>query len=520
MNASTIQRISENFNLSIILPYYKKYKEFVEVLQNNGSLFQRNGIEVILVLDEPTEEHLILELIETYPLINWVVMVNRQDHEWRNPAKAINVGIRASGKDFIMVCSPESQFHGDAVLELRYILEHYPRAFVLGTVVFCEFGGEAVSTANPALPYGSIMARKKHLEEVGGYSEYFDKWGGEDDQIRAKLEFFGYQKMLVSSALLIHYEYPTQNRKLREIKSREIPDNMRIRALRPSREDFISKGWGHDFSETIFHYMSKPNGHNACINYLAQFPHYEIANVDSFNKKMTFVVLSHVYNEEHYIVKFIGHLEEISDGIVLLDDGSSDNTFELSNSKKILCKVKKRRNGSNEQQNKNILLNIISFVNYEWCLFLDADEKLHLFGKSLGQLLKKLNLSTSYCFYLVHLWNEEMDVRIDVPEKSLLPELGLLHRWRMFKNIGRCQIIGKHKLHFRAIPFQDKKKLILPILIIHHGMIGKEKREKKFSSYLEIDGEEKEDNYRYFLDTNIKTIPLSTVIEKMQSQFK
>ena len=102
-----------NFDVSVVMPFYKKMDEFRRIFPKNLPYFQRNGIEIVIAMDEDSEEESLINFTHRYPFINWKVIVNHNKHDWRNPAKAINVGIRNATKEFILVCSPESEFITD-----------------------------------------------------------------------------------------------------------------------------------------------------------------------------------------------------------------------------------------------------------------------------------------------------------------------------------------------------------------------------------------------------------------------
>lgn len=489
-----------DFNLSVVIPFYKKYKEFIKILPKNAAYLQRNGIEVILVLDEPSEQFLVLSFIRTYPFINWVILVNENEHSWRNPSKAINVGIRACTKKYIMICSPESLFDGDTILELRYTLEMYENSFAVGFVEFACFDGKKT---NPkvVVPYGSLMVEKSFLEAACAYDEKFDKWGGEDDNIRAKLEYIGIKKMIVPTARLIHFETQYEIEKIRTKKAANVSLTSLIAANRPNAKSFQFDDWGHEFDKRIYSYRSNPFAYQMCKEYLKDYK-YDLVDEDSFIMRRQCIALVHTYNESHYICDAIKHLENKCDGIIMVDDGSTDETYELAKSDKLICKVKKVREEFNEVQNKNILLDIISFLTWEWAFFIDADERIELFGRRLLDLLPKDR--NSCCFYLVHLWDDETKYRTDLPEISPIAQSGILHRWRCFKNIGHLQITSKSKLHFKQTPFQDFPMLILPVVIKHYGMLTRKSRLSKYMTYTEIPDQNKDD-YEYFLSNVVKT---------------
>ncbi|HXH98694.1 MAG TPA: glycosyltransferase family 2 protein [Sphingobacteriaceae bacterium] len=491
--------IYNDFDTSIILPFYKKLDDFKVIIRANAPYFQRNGIEVIIVMDEDSEQQGVLELIKQSPLINWRVIVNSKVHGWRNPCKTINVGIKAAAKSYVMVCSPESEFHTDAIFRLRYMAEHYSPCFTVGKVFFGKHDNRG--TFGRALPYGSIMVKKEYLEKIGGYSEFFDRWGGEDNNFRAKLEYAGIKKVYVDDAILIHYEEEQEGHTKRDEKSAELSENIVKRAFYPEKEDFTDENWGKDFEGIVYDYRHNEYAEELCRTYLSVFKKFEICRPDAFTKQFKVIALVQTYNEKAHIPEALIHLDGICDGIILLDDESTDGTYELAKSEKLLLKVQKKRKEFDDLENRNLLLDIASFIKSEWLFFIDADERLMLWDSKLEDLCS-VNVN-AYCFYLVHLWDSETTYRTDIPEQSPVGIPGVLHRWRMFKHTGRSQIVNNNKLHFEGSPYLPDKKVIIPVLIVHYGMLNQQIRERKYHNYIKEDSAERHKNYRYFLDEDV-----------------
>lgn len=142
----------QDFDTSIILAFYKKMKEFRRVLPLNATYFQRNGIEVVIALDEPTECEELIEFIKKYPGINWRVILNRKYHEWRNPCKALNVAIRHATKKYILVLDPESEFYSDVIYQLRQAADTEKNSFFFRKSIFCRFflSGRRTNFRNPS----------------------------------------------------------------------------------------------------------------------------------------------------------------------------------------------------------------------------------------------------------------------------------------------------------------------------------------------------------------------------------
>ena len=187
-----------NFNLSIILPFYKKLDVFREVLPLNSRYLIRNGLEVIIVMDDPEGKQGLVELIMDYPEINWILICNERHHEWRNPAKAINSGIRRSSKEHILIMSPESEMLTDLPALLLNKVKNKTDVFASGYFLKKD-------TSPKKYPYGSILVKRSHLEAIGGYNEEENLWGGEDDNIRFRLEMYGLRNISCPDALVAHH---------------------------------------------------------------------------------------------------------------------------------------------------------------------------------------------------------------------------------------------------------------------------------------------------------------------------
>ncbi|WP_316747199.1 glycosyltransferase family 2 protein [Pedobacter gandavensis] len=248
----------EDYDTSVVMSFYKKMKDFRRVFPVNAPYLERNGIEVIIALDEPTECEELIEFIKGYPNINWRVIVNRNDHEWRNPSKAWNVGIRHATKKFILIVDPECEFLTDIVQHLKDAAEMYKNYFYVGKVAFVDYAYKASPHSAETQSFskiGSILTRKTDIEKVSGYTEAFNIWGGEDDNLHAKLKKIGIRKADVATALLLHREEKTDGTDIRAHKILALPTNLINKAITPDEQDFIDPNWGRDFKEVCFDYL-------------------------------------------------------------------------------------------------------------------------------------------------------------------------------------------------------------------------------------------------------------------------
>lgn len=493
--------IIRNFDLSIVMPYYKKLNDFKNALPHNAPLFQRNGIEIVISMDDDSEEIELLQFIKDFPFINWVVAINRSKHEWRNPSKAINVGIKNATKKYVMVCSPESIFYTDAILQMRYKLEFYKNHYAIGTVAFTNNLNCNISDDMFTKPYGSIMVERKHLIDISGYAEELDKWGFDDDNIRARLELNKIKKLLMLEVKLIHVDYSIQDTKKRiNTESETLKYSYASKMLIPDSITINNSNWGCDFNEIVYDWKNNKYSYELVTKYLNNFESYKIVNEKTFTQKYNRILLVQSYNEECIINEFLIHMANYFDGFILLDDGSNDATFEIADHKKLLLKVKKTRTTFNDLENRNICLDLASFLMSEWFCFMDTDER---FDKRYSDFSKHIDTQKNIIsFGIVHLWDKENIYNAEYPETNL----GISHKLRMFRNIGHCQITtNKMKLHFLLVPYFDDIEHV-DILFLHYGMLTKEDRLLKHSLYTKEDRDKDQYSYMHLLRDNAKTL--------------
>lgn len=181
--------------LSFILPFYRRLAWLKTVFPRNRC-FQSETAEVILVLDEPTQEREVVEFISSQP-VKARIVVNDQDHSWRPPCAAINVGLRHALGEYVAIVSPESYVLVEpGYLEQRILI--LPERFVLTGKLWHGVGIEPGHTFeavqvyadshNPVSEiYGFKCCAKELLMEVGGYDERRVGYGGDDDDVYARL---------------------------------------------------------------------------------------------------------------------------------------------------------------------------------------------------------------------------------------------------------------------------------------------------------------------------------------------
>lgn len=494
------EEVWKNFDLSVVIPFYKKMKEFRKVFPKNRPYFERNGIEVIIVLDCPNEKEELLEYVKQYPFINWRIILNDKPHEWRNPAKPLNVGIRHATKKYVMVCSPESEFLTDAILILRQSFEDYADTphYAIGRVCLADENDDInITNFNNVynIPFGSIMVEKKYIDEIHGYDETFAKWGGDDNNIRARLDMIGVEELYLTNAMLIHRDIDNEEGKVRRADPFvKIPNDALRHFFFPNKAIVNDNDWGKDFDKIIYDWKDNIYAEEQLKEYLKLFPKSNFIK-GSNKESIPLLLLVQCYNESKWINDFLNDTAKYFDGVILLDDGSTDNTFEIAHNDKLFLKVKKQRVCFNDLENRNILLDLSSFFKYEIAAFIDVDERIDSRFSDFRTLLSD-EQATGYILSFVHLWNDENMYNTEYP----ITHNGIGFKYRAFRNIGHAHIYSdRGKLHFLPIPTKAKMK-VAPILIKHYSTIDAKQRHQKYEFYNIEDTEHSQSCYEHFLN--------------------
>lgn len=509
-----------NFDLSVVIPFFRKMKEFRRVFPKNRKYFERNGIEVVLVLDTPEESQELQDYILQYPFVNWRIVMNDKPHEWRNPAKPLNVGIRFATKRYVMVCSPESEMVTDVIGILRKSFVDYPDYphYAIGRVCFAddEEVTEVTFNQHKFIPFGSIMFEKRHAEQIHGYDETLSKWGGDDNNFRSRLDMIGVKELYFNGAMMAHRDIDNREGKVRRSEPFEkTPNDVLRHFFFPEIAVANGEDWGMDFDKLLYDWQHKPASSEKQLNDFCQnrFAEYEIASHFG-GKQYPVLLLVQCYNESHRISRFLEQASHLFDGIVLLDDGSTDGTYELARAEKILLKCKKRRTEFNDLQNRNLLLDLASFVNHKIAFFLDVDEMLDERFCNVRQYVDD-DGADAYMVPYIHLWNSQSSFNAQYPSSIE----GVCFRYKMMRNIGHSQIFSdRGKLHFHQAPTLAKSAIADRLLILHYGLLEAADRKAKYEFYKAEDKEGCQSSYEHFGENARPSLGCVAEISEQQLQ--
>jgi len=443
--------------ISIILPFYKKLRDFERVLPLNRRYFNRPWIEVVIPLDECESEPGLVALLQQYPDIRWKVVVNDEPHGWQPPCKSINVGLRHASHDAVLVCSPESLFVTDVPARALNTLAAVPRGVAVGQVGFgtyaqlhalgaeAAFGATAVKKPTPFQFYGSIACARREFEAIGGYDEAFIGWGGDDDNVRVRLVMNGARLLACPEMKLLHLSDAPRT------PSPHYDAQADLRKCSPaSALANADAEWGRAFGRLAWQSPPSPapaatgdNAVPAIANPAFLIPSRQCCPVcgrlvqaqsalpfclrcmpagtdEAPAGAPRIVCVMQARNEARHLPGCLDHLRDHVDGFVILDDGSTDRTPDIIRAEpKLLERLDNpvtHPHTWNERRNKQLLLEAAQRHQAQWVLICDADERFEtLFLRG----LQRIGLALDRMGFLMltvalrELWDTPRQYRVD-----------------------------------------------------------------------------------------------------------
>lgn len=123
-------------------------------------------------------------------------------------------------------------------------------------------------------------------------------------------------------------------------------------------------------------------------------------------------------NDEKVIAKCLERLSETCDGIIVVEDGSTDNTYEIVKSFPKVVKIFRNPPYNEWKTFRDIqkVLSVVREINPEWLIGVDSDDVLDKrFTSQKDQLLNN-NSVGRYHFREITLWGSSEFYRVDKPE--------------------------------------------------------------------------------------------------------
>lgn len=219
-----------------------------------------------------------------------------------------------------------------------------------------------------------------------------------------------------------------------------------------------------------------------------------------------------VRNEERYLPGFLHHMRHAVDGIIALDDCSTDRTLEILRSEpRVVSILAEDRAGlphANETSNRHRLLVEAARLGAQWVVCADADERFE------ARFLDRLHAEAEEgertsrlvrCVRIVNLWNSPQHFRVDGRNGP---------RWtpRMFKLPTKLppRPAVMHRPWF-PVELDNAPKANANAYLFHLSMMNKADRQARFEKFRLIDPQNVHQTigYRHLIDeTNLTLRPV------------
>ncbi len=204
---------------------------------------------------------------------------------------------------------------------------------------------------------------------------------------------------------------------------------------------------------------------------------------------MKLLSILRIKDEIRNIEACLSKLSELSDEMIVLDNGSTDGTLGVYPQFRKIVKILETR-GYDEGRDKCLLLEEAKKRNPDWILWIDADE---VFEKNFNRQEIDKYMNSKYSritFRMLNFWLDKEHCKIDGHYF-----LYTLHPQRsMWRNQPGAYFFNK-KLHNGDIRGVTGKSFLSPYRLKHYGYSDKEKIKEKFERYLKEDQTGKRNYY-------------------------
>jgi glycosyltransferase involved in cell wall biosynthesis len=211
---------------------------------------------------------------------------------------------------------------------------------------------------------------------------------------------------------------------------------------------------------------------------------------------MKLVAILRIKDQIQTIDECMQKLSSIVDEILVVDNGSTDGTFERYKNYPKIIKIFKTE-GYDEGRDKILLLEESKKLNPDWIMWLDADE---IFEKHFNREVADEYMNSSYDRIMFRMCNFWLGKERCIYDGQYY--LYNLHPQRsMWRNLPEAYFKDQ-KLHNGDIRGIKGPTHLSPYRVKHYGYIDRDKMQEKLDRYLKEDTSGTRD-YRKFNDPNL-----------------
>ena len=221
--------------------------------------------------------------------------------------------------------------------------------------------------------------------------------------------------------------------------------------------------------------------------------------------KSKIVTVYRLKNEEKWIKKSLESVSSFCDSIVILDNGSTDNTLKIcKDSPNVVDIVEQPNLPFDETRDRNTLLQKALELKPDYILSMDGDEILMPNSKEI--LEEELEIlypnSNVFTFQFLYMWDKFNQYRYDGVYENIWQQ-------RLFKTSNQPENLKifesnySGNIHCSSIPnnaIGQKFPIRSNVKILHYGNFDNNLRQKKFKFYNQIDpNNQEQDGYVHII---------------------
>jgi len=212
---------------------------------------------------------------------------------------------------------------------------------------------------------------------------------------------------------------------------------------------------------------------------------------DDVLPELNIVAMYRIKNVERWIEKSLEITSEICSKIVILDDGSTDNTVKICKQFSSVVKIHEQKNlPFDETRDKNLLLQMAMDCKPDYVLILDGDEIIMPgMKKILYEDLVYLHPNSDvFEFQVLTMVEQPNKFKINNPTTTYVHKF--LFKVNTQKNLEYFSTKFPYNMHCSRIPDNFNKSNSVArsrIKILHYGYYNQQLRQEKYNLYTKMD---------------------------------
>ena len=461
---------------SIIMPTRNNLEYSIRAIK---SLYETTNSELfdLFVVDNNSQDGTVSYLKEFEKKVSNLYLA--RNHENKGFSGAINQGISASDGKYVVFLNNDIVLTSNWLprlldcLENSYQVLNLTKIGLVGPVSNLVAGRQLVSKSERAidnlglfskqyylqnhqhwlhtgfLSFFCCLIRREMIAEVGFLDERFWPGGFEDNDYVLRAAAKGWKSVIAGDTFVYHF--------------------------------------GHKTFDNEF-----PEAQRGLSNRTRFYDKFQMERLESGPQKV--VAMYRVKNAGKFFKHSLDSISPLVDEIVVLDDGSIDNTYEIAQANSKVVRLETQDLPLNEARDRDKILHWAQEREADWILVIDGDEVLSdgWTKENFNKLINPVNpMAKAYIFRYSTFWNDKNHVRRDNVWKGM-------QNVRLFKSEPEQHIVSNHPVgfHCNSTPSVAGENIFFAptsMRIRHYGYLDPEDRLRKYRWYEKTDTEKNSD---------------------------